>query len=129
MGDTAIVPDKYVNCPTFTTLITSTDKTVLNPMYLVHYIVSKFGVFELNRLLVGGGKENLNVGEFVKLRVVVPPIASQDHFVAALATIESQLASERRALSKHKEMKAGLMQDLLTGKVLVKVDETEEAKR
>ena len=126
VGDTAIVPDKYVNCPTFTTLITSTDKTVLNPMYLVHYIVSKFGMFELNRLLVGGGKENLNVGEFVKLRVVVPPIASQEHFVAALATIESQLESERRALCKHKDMKSGLMQDLLTGKVRVKVDEAEE---
>ena len=66
VGDTACVPDKYVGCPTFTTLMTSTDKSLLHPQYLVHYIVSKYGVSELFRLLVGGGKENLNVGEFVK---------------------------------------------------------------
>jgi type I restriction enzyme, S subunit len=126
VGDTALVPEKYVGCPTFTTLITSPDTSLLDPMYLVHYIVSKFGVFELNRLLVGGGKENLNVGEFVKLRVVLPPIESQALFVDALKTLENRLEVERTLLHKHKRQKMGLMQDLLTGKVRVKVDETEE---
>lgn len=126
VGDTALVPDKYVGCPTFTTLITSPDTSVLNPKYLVHYIVSKFGVFELNRLLVGGGKENLNVGEFVKLRVVLPPVESQTLFVRALTTLENRLDVERVLLQKYKRQKTGLMQDLLTGKVRVRVEEAEE---
>lgn len=127
VGDTACVPDEYVGSPTFTTLMTSTDKSVLHPQYLVHYIVSIYGVSELYRLLVGGGKENLNVGEFVKLRIILHPLEVQNHLVESVESIDKKIQSEQTLLSKHKVTKSGLMQDLLTGKVRVKVDEVEEA--
>jgi type I restriction enzyme S subunit len=119
VGDTAIVPKKYVGSPTFTTLITSTKKDILLPEYLVWYVESQLGQSELNRILVGGGKENLNVGQLIKFRVTLPPIEEQKLVVKHLQVIQSQLIEEQITLAKRKKVKTGLMQDLLTGKVRV----------
>ena len=116
VGDTAMVPDKYVGCPTFTTLITSPKKSLLLPEYLVWYIECDFGQSELNRLLVGGGKENLNVGEFVKLRLALPPLNEQNFAIECLGAIRAQIAAEHGALAKYLKAKTAFMQDLLTGK-------------
>jgi type I restriction enzyme, S subunit len=119
VGDTAIVPKKYVGSPTFTTLITSTKKDILLPEYLVWYVESQLGKSELNRILVGGGKENLNVGQLIKFRVTLPPIEEQKLVVKHLQVIQSQLIEEQITLAKRKKVKTGLMQGLLTGKVRV----------
>jgi type I restriction enzyme S subunit len=119
VGDTAIVPKKYVGSPTFTTLITSTKKDILLPEYLVWYVESQLGQSELNRILVGGGKENLNVGQLIKFRVTLPPIEEQKLVVKHLQVIQSQLIEEQITLAKRKKVKTGLMQGLLTGKVRV----------
>lgn len=93
---------------------------------MVNYLASEFGLSELNRLLVGGGKENLNVGEFVKLRMPLPDVNEQRACVDATASVTARMESERVALKKLQATKVGLMQDLLTGKVRVKVNEAEE---
>lgn len=116
VGDTAMVPSKYAGCQTFTTLITSTKQHVLVPEYLVWYVESHLGQAELNRILVGGGKENLNAGQFVNLRIAVPPPRQQNVTVECLETIRSSLAEEQIILGKYRRLKTGLMQDLLTGR-------------
>jgi len=119
VGDTTLVPEKYVNCPTFTTLITSTKKNILFPNYLVWYVASFLGQLELNRILVGAGKENLNVSQFVNFRVLLPTINEQHLIVKKLDSIQSIYEDEKNQLAKYKKVKNGLMQDLLTGKVRV----------
>lgn len=126
VGDTARLPEKYVGCLTFTTLITTPMKRELFSPYLVNYLDSALGLFELNRLLVGGGKENLNVGEFVQLRIPLPGVGEQETCVAGMASVTSKLESERTLLFKMKATRIGLIQDLLTGKVPVTPDEAEE---
>jgi len=125
VGDTAMVPSKYVGSPTFTTLITSTKNEVLFPEYLVWYIENQFGQSELNRIMVGGGKENLNVGQFVHFRIVLPPLSEQKVAVECLKGIRSRLDVEKDTLEKYHKIKTGLMQDLLTGKVRVSLLLTE----
>jgi len=119
VGDTVTVPKKYVGSPTFTTLITSTKKDILLPEYLVWYVASQLGQSELNRILVGGGKENLNVGQFINFRVALPPIEEQKLIMEHLEGIQTRLADEEIILAKRNQVKAGLMQDLLTGNVRV----------
>jgi type I restriction enzyme S subunit len=116
VGDTAIVPSKYVGSPTFTTLITSTKNEVLLPEYLVLYVESQFGQSELNRIMVGGGKENLNVGQFVNFRIVLPRPKEQKSAVEYTAGVRSEIADEKVTLAKYRKIKTALMQDLLMGK-------------
>jgi type I restriction enzyme S subunit len=126
VGDTSLVPEKYVGCLTFTTLITTTNKEMLCSPYMVNYLDSSLGLTELNRLLVGGGKENLNVGEFVKMRIPLPKVSEQQACVEALERVATGIESELISLRKLSKIKTGLMQDLLTGKVRVNADELAE---
>jgi type I restriction enzyme S subunit len=116
VGDTAMLPDDLVGTLTFTTLITSTILSKLHPAYLVWYIQSPLGQSELNRILVGGGKENLNVGEFVHFRIILPPLKEQDFAVQCLDRIRGRIIAENASLTKCRKLKAALIQDLLTGK-------------
>ncbi|MEB3192542.1 MAG: restriction endonuclease subunit S [Snowella sp.] len=116
VGDTALVPIKYVGAPTFTTLITSTNNDILLSDYLVWYVNSQIGERELNRIMVGGGKENLNVGQFTHFRISVPLIKEQFKIIQLLQNVENQLSGEITSLDKLRSLKTGLMQELLTGK-------------
>ena len=95
---------------------------MLTSRYLVNYVASEFGIYELNQLLVGGEKENLNVGEFVKLRISLPPVQEQVWCIESLAAVDSKINSEKLLMQKYQLKKTGLMQDLLTGKVRIQVD-------
>ncbi len=55
------------------------------------------------------------------LPVPVPLVAEQERLVGRFDSMDAALAAERRSLEKLAATKLGLMQDLLTGKVRVKV--------
>lgn len=115
VGDTATVPERYVGSPTFTTLISSPKTGMLDSRFLVYCVLSDSGQSELNRIMVGGGKENLNVGQFVQFRLRLPPLEEQFRSIEILEATESNIESDRRQLEKYKQLKVALMQDLLTG--------------
>jgi type I restriction enzyme, S subunit len=96
VGDTATIPQEYVGSQTFTTLITSTDKKILLPEYFVLFVESQSGQSELNRILVGGGKENLNVGQFINFRLSIPPLGEQKHIAELIGEIQSQIIEGKK---------------------------------
>lgn len=69
----------------------------------------------------------INLGDISSLLTPVPSVQEQRTIDGKLEALDSTIATERRLLAKHKKAKSGLMQDLLTGKVRVKVHEAEEA--
>ena len=69
---------------------------------------------------------DLQLGVLGRFLTPVPPIDEQNQLIALAKTVSEKLGSERQSVSKLQRLKAGLMQDLLTGKVRVNVDEAEE---
>ena len=89
-------------------------------------LASPIGQNQIFRLNAGGNREGLN---YQQLRSFVIPWPSKDErlrIATRLTCIERQVAEERKLLEKLRLQKTGLMQDLLTGKVRVKVDAAEE---
>ncbi len=76
--------------------------------------------FEINTL--GVAVQGINLGELRKLPLPVPPIDEQLRIAAHLSSILERIAAESAKRHKLSCQKFGLMQDLLTGKVSVKVD-------
>lgn len=78
--------------------------------------------------LSGGGTMPVINGKVIR-RIAVPivSISEQALIVARLGALERQLSSAISQLSKLKSQKLGLMQDLMTGKVPVKVGAVETA--
>lgn len=60
------------------------------------------------------------------LRLAIPPRAEQDRIAEEIDSCDGRIQLERTSKNKLHDLKTGLMQDLLTGKVPVKADEPEE---
>jgi type I restriction enzyme S subunit len=92
---------------------------------------SKFLYYYLNRNSYylgfdnGSGQTNLRKNEVLECPVVTPAIDEQLRITGIISTIDSKLNLERQNLTQLVNLKKGLMQVLLTGKVRVKVDEQE----
>lgn len=116
VGLTCVVPENYHNAQTFTTLVVTTKKDVLNPFFLNYVLNSDFGQYQAERLVVGGGKGNLNTGDFKIYPVILPPLPEQKKIAEILSTWDKGIEQLQTLISEKQKLKKGLMQQLLTGK-------------
>ena len=71
-------------------------------------------------------QQHFNVGEMKELMVAFPDVDEQVRIEKILNNFSAKLKKESDFLNKIRSKKKGLMHDLLTGKVAVKVDEAQE---
>lgn len=116
IGLTCVLPPQYDGCQTFTTLITTPEKSILNPYFLCFHMNSFFGKKEITRLQVGGGKGNLNTSDLKQYKISIPNIEKQTQIVKTLSNMDREIQTLQKKLNKYKQIKQGLMQELLTGK-------------
>ncbi len=69
--------------------------------------------------LIGSAQPKLTQAGIEAIQIKIPPSAEQIRIADALERIDIQLAVESELLRKFRELKAGLMTDLLTGRVRV----------
>ncbi|WP_417538876.1 restriction endonuclease subunit S [Marinobacter sp.] len=69
----------------------------------------------------------INFSSLSKLKIVLPDINEQREIALAIKKIELKLSVTKNKLAGYELLKKALMQDLLTGKVRVKVDQKESA--
>lgn len=69
-----------------------------------------------------GAKAGLNLMSIRNTKVAIPPIEEMHQIVKTLDSLDSWIAIKQEKLSKVQDNKKALLQDLLTGKVRVKVD-------
>lgn len=70
-------------------------------------------------------KKRVHLSQFLKLKIPVPTKEEQEKIISVISSVEERLDKEKNEYSGLLKIKQGLMQSLLTGKVRVKVDETE----
>ncbi|HOH98831.1 MAG TPA: restriction endonuclease subunit S [Candidatus Cloacimonadota bacterium] len=85
-----------------------------NSMIVQGQVVQEIGV--------GGGVPKLALYRIAKFLFLKPAIHEQQAIVERIRVIEHKLSKESVALTKYKQLKQGMMADLLTGKVKVKVN-------
>ena len=69
----------------------------------------------------GSGQPNLSKQMVDSMLISVPSITEQKQIAKILSTQDKKIESEQKNLSKLQELKKGLMSDLLSGKVRVKI--------
>ncbi|MBY0201403.1 restriction endonuclease subunit S [Priestia megaterium] len=74
-----------------------------------------------SKVFQGGGVPNLNVGEVEKFDMVVPPLQEQRKIAQILSSVDEKIKNYELEKEKYIELKKGLMQQLLTGKLRVTV--------
>lgn len=112
---------KNVLCGYHLALIRS-DKTKLSGAYLAH-------LFELDgirhrycQLANGSTRFGLTSDAVIESSVPVPPLSEQKKIAFILSSMDKNIEEKRVKLNKTQSLKKSLMQDLLAGKVRVKVN-------
>ncbi|PYD61364.1 restriction endonuclease subunit S [Gluconacetobacter entanii] len=77
---------------------------------------------EMQRLASGSTFAEISKKDFCKIHISAPPLPEQKAIAAVLTTADEEIASLESDLSRLRQEKKALMQQLLTGKRRVKVD-------
>ncbi len=120
-GVSAVVPERFHDCHTFTTLISRPNSQVIDANFLATWINSDYGKTFVLGGQAGGAQQNLNVSIFKRLPVVLPPLEEQQAIHRAISSTYRLISDVQEKLSTSRNLKKALMQELLTGKVRVKV--------
>ncbi len=91
------------------------------------YYILQFWKPKFENIAMGSTIKTIGLPFFKKLHVPVPPASEQKAIAGTLKSIDLRIFSIERKLSAAMALKKALMQDLLTGKVRVKVDQKESA--
>lgn len=93
----------------------------LNKEYLIYYLKSYF-IQNLISIYAGATTiPDLNHGDFYNIPIVYPKnIKEQEKIAQILSNVDMNIEKTEQAIAKYKQIKKGLMDDLLTGKVRIK---------
>ena len=125
-GISCVIPKSFEGTHTFTTLVTRPIQRMINSYYLSRYINSTEGKKFVSGGKAGGAQQNLNVSTLQNMQIAIPPIKEQEEIINILENIDSKINNDKYRLGKLNSLKQGLMQQLLTGKTRVKIDDSEE---
>jgi type I restriction enzyme S subunit len=119
-GTSCVVPPEFdgANC---VDIIISRPGAEIESAFLATWINSDFGKGQVLRVQGGLAQQHFNVGELQKLVIAKPSIEEQRAIQIRLEAYETRIRTEEAYREKLKLQKQGLMHDLLTGKVRVKI--------
>ena len=128
-GAIGVVPNwvKEANITQTTARIRCNQKKFI-PTYVEYYLKSSFGRMMIEKYVKGSAQPGLNLSDIEKFIICHPlDIEEQVEIGKRIQSLDKKIISEKDSLNKQKDIKSGLMQDLLTGKVEVKEEQEETA--
>ncbi|EGR0678615.1 restriction endonuclease subunit S [Vibrio cholerae] len=120
VGESFLITDEMPSmCLGQRTMLYRPDPEAIQPMFM--YFATRSPRFMKKLIDMAGGSTvgHVRVGDIKDMVFPKPNLSEQEHISQACLAISDKLRSEKEFLEKLISQKAGLMQDLLTGKVPV----------
>jgi type I restriction enzyme S subunit len=95
---------------------------MLLPDFLYQFLKTSAYWNQINANKSGRLKEGINIPLLNGILIPLPSIQEQKKISLILSSIDERLDGEKKYRERLKKLKLGLMQDLLNGRVRVKVD-------
>ncbi|MDF0720534.1 restriction endonuclease subunit S [Kaistella sp. PBT33-4] len=86
------------------------------PFYLSHYLMSDFGLREVEKFNGSSSQPNVLVGSLRQYNIILPPLPEQEAIAGALSDADAWIESLEQLMAKKRLIKQGAMQTLLTPK-------------
>lgn len=90
--------------------------------FIMQQILSSVVQNQINSYQSGGSREGLNFQQIAKIKVNIPSYQEQLKIGECLTEIDYLITEYKQQKSSYTQLKQGLMQQLLTGKIRVRVD-------
>ncbi|MBU7029159.1 MAG: restriction endonuclease subunit S [Theionarchaea archaeon] len=91
-------------------------------LFMKYFIESKTFQDTLRKRLLGSTRDSINTTILENMPIAIPSREEQSWIASTLLAVDKKIQSEQNYSRKLTKIKTGLMQDLLTGKVRVKVE-------
>lgn len=91
------------------------------PDYFSLYLTSEAAKLAIYELSIGTTVTRINIEDIKRIPCVVPPVKEQREIHLKVSSVQSVITKKELFLSSSESIKKALMQDLLTGKVRVKL--------
>ena len=92
----------------------------INKRFLIYYFES-YGFMKFIEIITGGSSQKaLTIEKLGKLRIAIPNSSEQQKISIILSEVDAKIEKEEATKIELEQLKKGLMQVLLTGKVRVK---------
>jgi type I restriction enzyme S subunit len=123
VGVSSVIDKELNGSIGFATLNTRLKSDEISPEYLCWYFNSEHFIQWCVAMSTGDGRQNLNLKDFVKSKIIFPGnIEEQQKIASVLSAANTEIQTHQKQLAALKQQKKCLMQQLLTGKKRVKVD-------
>ncbi|MGI2201962.1 restriction endonuclease subunit S [Shewanella baltica] len=100
-----------------------TPKERVNSKYINYFMQTSDALSQVDSFIRKGTVANLPGSDVMSIVLALPAIQEQNKIVSILGQLDSKIVLKQEVLINKKNLKKALMQDLLTGKVRVKVAE------
>lgn len=99
----------------------SVDPIKAKNKYVFYFLLSNYGYRQILSLATGSTRPSINLTPISSIKIPLPSINEQIKIINILSNIDKKFQNEKKIKKRYKEIKKGLMQDLLTGKKRVKI--------
>jgi len=120
VGESFVIPKKMKICLGQRVMLLRLELNY-NPRYLLEVLYSRSTKLRFDNIVGGTTNPHLNVGDVKKFEFVFPRLDEQNKIDVCISSIRKFIDNNNINLTKLQSLKAGLMQDLLSGKVRVKI--------
>ena len=110
-GTSCVVTKEFEGCNAVDVIIAHPDLSKVNPWYLCVYINYPHGKKQIEEGTGGAAQQHFNVGKCNNLKVLLPPLESQNQFAAFVERVNQQKQTVQQSLEKLELMKKALMQE------------------
>ena len=121
-GTSAIITKEIEGCNCIDLVISRANDVLLNPNFLVLWINSHLAKKQILNHQGGNAQQHFNVGQMKELLIYKMTLEEQNRILNFVNTESKNMENYKLHLGKLKSLKKGLMQDLLSGKVRVNMD-------
>ena len=95
------------------------DKKKANKYYICYSLSTALMQKIIDKKTIGGNQPLLNLEDVRELKIIYPPINEQEKIASILLAIDEKIKEYDNKKQKLEQLKKGLMQQLLTGKIRV----------
>ena len=106
---------------TQTTARIACDESTLLSEYLLYFLSSSFGKIQSIKFTKGSAQPGLNLADVEKFQLITPVLLEQKKIILILSNIDLYMNTLETKKNYFENLKKGLMQNLLTGKIRVKI--------
>ena len=121
-GESCLVPTNLKVCMGQRMVLLRPDTDFIDANFFSIFLTSEIAKRRIFEMSIGTTVSRINIEDIKKIPCVLPPKNEQKTIAQAIGSTQHLLQIKQKKLDAHKNTKKALMQDLLTGKVRVKVD-------